>query len=200
MFCQNLGVVFTVTNCASPILFSLIEAINKNPTDSRQILCAKFERGLKYLIQRICPAFVEECLSATIDEALVAVHTERVLNEEALKSFIRHTARQIAGTFPSVSIAKKDPSLTPQVILAMRQRLSIFTLVQREALCRYYVHQESPASICEALDLDIEEFGSIRKIAREALGFRFNELNPTCSVARAMRNCGSPWRDISYQG
>jgi len=146
------------------------------------MLCAKFERGLKYLIQRICPAFVEECFSATIDEAMTAVHTERVLTEEALQSFMCRTARRIAGTFPSVSIAKKAPSFNPQVILAMQQKLTVFAPVQREALRRYYVNQESPASICEALGLDIEQFGLIRKTARQVLGLRFNELTQHASL------------------
>jgi hypothetical protein len=182
-----------------------MEAINKNPPDSRRVLCAKFERGLKYLIQRICPAFVEECFSATIDEAMAAVHTERVLTDEALHSFIRQTARQIAGTFPSV-IVKKDPSFNPQVILAMRQKLSIFTPAEREALCRYYLNQESPASICEALGLDIEQFGSIRKVAKEALGLRlrFNELtqsapSPAQSEAVGRRGVASVLRRAKWK-
>jgi hypothetical protein len=185
-----------VTNCAFPASVSLIEAINKNPLDSRQMLCAKYERGLKYLIQRICPAFMEECFSATIEEAMAAVQTERVLTEEALQSFICQTARQIAATFPSISIAEKDPLFNLQVILAMRRKLTVFSSDQREALRRYYVNKESPASICAALGLAIEEFGSIRRIARDALEFKFNELrqpvsSPTQSEAVGRRGVTS---------
>jgi hypothetical protein len=137
------------------------------------MLCEKFERGLKYLINRTCPAYVEECFGSTIDAAISAIRTGRVLTDDDLRCFLRQTVRELAGT--NAQILEKIPAVHPQVISALRQQLTIFTPLQREVLSRYYVNREFPASICEALGLDIEHFYCIRNAAKEALRLRFNE-------------------------
>jgi len=140
------------------------------------VLCAKYERGLKYLINRICPAYATECFRATMEEAADAIHTGCVLTEDDWPVFLRKTARRLAGTFPPASLVNKVSAVHPDVISAIQQKLTIFTAVQLEALVLYYVREEAPASICAALALDIDQFNLIRKAARGVYGLRFSEL------------------------
>ncbi len=150
-------------------------AISKNLPESRNMLCAKYGRGLKYLINRICPAYAEECFCATIDEVTSSIGTGQVLTDDDLPSLLRRIAREVASTFPSAPLVETVPAVHPQVMLAIQQNFSIFTPVQREALFRYYVNAESPASISEALALDIEEFRLITKAARGIVRLRLGE-------------------------
>jgi hypothetical protein len=168
----------------SPV--SVVRAIACRDSDSLNVFCHKYERGLRFLIRRYCLHNADELFNAVVKASMVAVVSGEISRDDDLPALIYAKLHCILLTLAEVSPAQNTKifeEVRPEganVVSDLILRLNLFKPSQREALFRFYGQQESASSVCRDLALTREHFEFTCKVAKQAARLSIeNSREPT---------------------
>jgi RNA polymerase sigma factor (sigma-70 family) len=169
-------------------------------------LYSLFAKGVRfYLCRQLGPQDVDDKVHDTFLIVVQAIRKGDLREPERLMGFVRTVVRRQVAAFIDLAVQSRrdmsdmettksvidevvtDPEdfvIQEQQVEIMREVLSGISIRDREILSRYYIDEQSPQEICEAMNLSETQFRLLKSRAKA----RFGELGRKRLLRKPLAN------------
>ena len=155
-------------------------------------LYVKYRRPLLQVLlaRRVTPDVAQDLMQRTFVQAIQKIRSEGLMEPDKLGGYLHRTACNMAAKYWRGELSRPHESvddrhdLSDEAAPTLEERVDHELLARcvrelmaklptsrdREVLMRYYLHEESKASVCEALDLNGLQFNQVLWRARQRFG------------------------------
>jgi RNA polymerase sigma-70 factor, ECF subfamily len=170
---------------------SLVAAISEGESLQRE-LYVKYRRPLMQVLlaRRVTPDVAQDLMQRTFVQAIQKIRTEGLMEPEKLGGYLHRTACNMAAKYWRGELSRPHESvddrhdLSDEAALSLEERVDHELLARcvrelmaklptsrdREVLMRFYLHEESKASVCKDLELSGLQFNQVLWRARQRFG------------------------------
>ena len=170
---------------------TLVAAVSEGDPLQRE-LYVKYRRPLLQMLlaRRVTPDVAQDLMQRTFVQAIQKIRTEGLMEPEKLGGYLHRTACNMAARYwrgelsrPHESVEERH-DLSDEAALTLEERVDHELLARcvrelmaklptsrdREVLMRFYLHEESKASVCKDLELSGLQFNQVLWRARQRFG------------------------------
>ena len=175
---------------SSPDNAQIVRLILANDPSGGELLYQQYARGLSFLAKRHSPEHAEDCLQDTLICVIEQIKAGKLSAPAALPGYLatvlKRTAwsrnvesRKRAGdqdTFDTVVTLQADERDEPSRMLELKERARLMQdglrklkPQEREILTRFYLQEQTPKAICEAMSLRETQFRLLKSRSKQLL-------------------------------
>jgi len=156
-------------------LADLVQSIRAGVTNAHADLRRIFEPGTRFLMRRrLGLGNVDSLVAPVLDAVCRKICEDISIDGKSLPGLVRRTIAQFVP--PAAANIPKNAAESPAISIAA-EILQSLSPVERDALRRCYVLNESPESILSSLKLTPDQFRAVRIRARTEFSMKTHETN-----------------------
>jgi len=162
---------------------TIVHLIQAEDLAGQQLLSDRCAMGMRFLANRECRAYADECVQLAISEVVTRIAQGELESPEKLPSFIRIilyrviaerkqaaiSSGEVDTTAACQAVVINDQNAQHKKVQLMAAALRRLPLIQREILKRMYVLGQNQEEICREMQLHKVQFLRLKTAAKKGL-------------------------------